>query len=303
MAKTSTVLITLAGILGPIVLVTLAISFSTDHWLEYKVDLDSNSPLYQRKDEIKYKRIIFSRNRGLFRQCYLGPHIYFPQDTPGLTDDYCLEISYKVPDKEQSSYSREYWQRIHLMRTHLSFMVIGLICYLLAYVFGIVVCCARASKWALSSTVFTYGTAFSMALAMACFHGTEYLERNKIGQQPGDIIFQKNWPSEVAKATAKSYGYSYALGWVSMILSAIAGTLYAFAAWSLKGERFNDKIMLDSKSNLSTFSYPTYPMVPTIAEPVYNPYEDPRILYHYPEKQRPPSIAYEHGQDMWHWAN
>lgn len=45
-----------------------------------------------------------------------------------------------------------------LMRTHLSFMVIGLICYLLAYVFGIVVCCARASKWALFSTVFTYGT-------------------------------------------------------------------------------------------------------------------------------------------------
>lgn len=76
MAKTSTVLITLAGILGPIVLVTLAISFSTDHWLEYKVDLDSNSPLYQRKDEIKYKRIIFSRNRGLFRQCYRGPHVY-----------------------------------------------------------------------------------------------------------------------------------------------------------------------------------------------------------------------------------
>ena len=30
---------------------------------------------------------------------------------------------------------------------------------------------------------------------MACFHGTEYLERNKIPQQPGDIIFQKNWPA------------------------------------------------------------------------------------------------------------
>lgn len=303
MVKKASVFLTLAGILGPPVLVMIALSLSTDNWVEYDVDKKMLPGFYTNKTEVKWLRIVNSRDKGIFRECFPEDGIRFPQDTPGLTDDYCLETSYNVPDKDQSGYTREYWQRIHLMRTHLSFMVIGLICYLLAYVFGIVVCCARASKWALFSTVFTYGTAFSMALAMACFHGTEYLERNKIGPQPGDIIFQKNWPSEVAKATAKSYGYSYALGWVSMILSAIAGTLYAFAAWSLKGERFNDKIMLDSKSNLSTFSYPTYPMVPTIAEPVYNPYEDPRILYHYPEKQRPPSIAYEHGQDMWHWAN
>lgn len=302
MAKTSTVLITFAGILGPIALVSLAISFSTDHWLEYKVNLKTNSSLFNRKDELKFKKILYARIRGLFRECYLGP-VMFDPNTPGLTDEYCLEISYKVPDIDQSAYSLEYWQRIHLMRTQLAFMVIALLCYLLAYVFGIVVCCARSSKWALLSTVFTYTTAFGMALAMACFHGIEYLERNKIVKQPGDIIFQRDWPSEITKATAKSYGYSYALGWVSMILAAIAGTLYALAAWSLKSERYGDKAMVDSKSNLSTFSYPNFPIAQPAPDNFYNPYE-PKILYHYPEKRGKPAVAYENGgQDMWHWAN
>ncbi|XP_029641319.2 uncharacterized protein LOC115216260 [Octopus sinensis] len=176
------------------------------------------------------------------------------------------------------------------MRTHLAFLAIGLVTYLAAFISGIAVCCSRASKWALLSTVFTYTTAFCVSLAMASFHGVEYLERNKIKDTIGNIIFRKEWPRDLIDATSRSYGYSYALGWVSMILSCITGTFYAFAAWYLKGERYDEKLTYDTKSRASDFAYTNYPMVSTIPEVVYNPYEETRPVYAYSAKGGPPTM-------------
>ncbi|XP_052826755.1 uncharacterized protein LOC106869762 [Octopus bimaculoides] len=145
-------------------------------------------------------------------------------DIEGLIDEHCLEISFNVPELQQERYSLEYNQRIHLMRTHLAFLTIGLITYLAAFISGIAVCCSRASKWALLSTVFTYTTAFCVSLAMASFHGVEYLERNRIDDTIGNIIFRKQWP-RVSKQR-EAYIHTYMM---LMVVSRGPMVLHSFA--------------------------------------------------------------------------
>lgn len=63
-----------ATILGPIVMVLLAVSFATDHWLEYDVDTKklSQQILQSRDTDFILARYTHSRHRGLFRECYPG---------------------------------------------------------------------------------------------------------------------------------------------------------------------------------------------------------------------------------------
>ena len=60
-----TVMLVCATILGPITIVFLAVSFATDHWLEFKVDrTKSLAP--------NLDRVTHTRYRGIFRECYPG---------------------------------------------------------------------------------------------------------------------------------------------------------------------------------------------------------------------------------------
>lgn len=60
-----TVMLVCATILGPITIVFLAVSFATDHWLEFKVDRTR----YSGSDP---NRVTHTRYRGIFRECYPG---------------------------------------------------------------------------------------------------------------------------------------------------------------------------------------------------------------------------------------
>ncbi|GAB1603455.1 uncharacterized protein LOC115216260 [Argonauta hians] len=303
MARTATMLIVFATILGPITLILLCLSFATDKWLEFKVNSTMLTPnTINLESNFKYKKVLHSRYEGLFRECFPGS-VRFPENTPGLTDGYCIDMAYSTPDSQQMLFSLPYNQRIHLMRTRLAFLAIGILTYLLAYIFGIAVCCSRASKWAILATIFAFSTAFCVAVAMAAFHGMEYLERNKITDEIGDIIFRKIWPSDLIAATSRHYGYSYVVGWVSLILACITGILYAAAAWHLKGERYREQQGFDTKSRVSDFAYTNYPMVATITEPVYNPYDDPRLVYAYPDKRTGNNLMIDaSARDMWRWS-
>lgn len=58
-----------ATILGPIVMVLLAVSFATDHWLYYDVDLSLiTSP--DRLTKVDVARYTTERHRGMWRECY-----------------------------------------------------------------------------------------------------------------------------------------------------------------------------------------------------------------------------------------
>ena len=61
-----------ATILGPIVLVLMAVSFATDHWLEFDVKRSVLTAQQRQESTSDFimGRYTHTRQRGLFRECY-----------------------------------------------------------------------------------------------------------------------------------------------------------------------------------------------------------------------------------------
>ena len=68
----ATAMVVCATILGPIVMVLLAVSFATDHWLYFNVNTnDIEEPLRSQRTTILVTgRYATERHRGMWRECY-----------------------------------------------------------------------------------------------------------------------------------------------------------------------------------------------------------------------------------------
>lgn len=263
MGACATVLIVLATILGPITLVFMAISFGTDYWLEH--DVQRARLAQSERDDLTKARYTHTRYRGLFRECYPGNDTTFLDTMSGVVDGYCFNVQYELPDS-RNSYSDDYLVRIHLLRLFLAFYIVALVFFVAAFVFGLILCCWRISRWAYVAGLCAYIGAFSLAAAIAFFHGSEYLERNKLTEAE----FYKQWSTTIKDATRRSYGWSYALGWVGMILAAFTATFYSLAGCYITSQRYEDRERLDKDSHRS---------IPIAMEPVYM--EDPYMVKNY----------------------
>ncbi|KAL8600910.1 hypothetical protein ACOMHN_045047 [Nucella lapillus] len=255
MSACATVLVVMATILGPITLVFMSVSFGTDHWLKF--DVDRNKLTTAVKTSTTYERFSHSRYRGLFRECYPGNDTAFLDDNPNLLDDFCLPFEYELPTGK----SDEFFTRIHLLRLFLGFFIMALVFYATAFVFGLVLCCWRTSRWGYIAGILAYIAAFSQAAAIAFFHGAEYLERNKIS----DDGFYMQWPEVIQNSTTRSYGWSYTFGWVSMVLATLAATFYSIAGCYIASSRYEDRDSLDKEPYRGGREYPLameqrYPM-------------------------------------------
>nr|KAG5710183.1 hypothetical protein BaRGS_006702 [Batillaria attramentaria] len=124
--------------------------------------------------------------------------------------------------------------------------------FVAAYVFGLILCCWRISRWAYVAGLCAYIAAFSVAAAIAFFHGAEYLERNKLTEPE----FYKQWSSTIKDGTRRSYGWSYALGWVGMILAAFTATFYSLAGCYITSQRYEDRERLEKESTHRGRDYP-----------------------------------------------
>ena len=118
-------------------------------------------------------------------------------------------------------------------------------------------------------------------------------------------LFPISDSQSLKKVTDRQYGWSYALGWVGMILAAFTATFYSLAGCYITGERYEDKDYLEKNR------------VPMQMEPVYAVGSDPYYAsksYGYPRAYlgpmaQPemyargyPPIGYgEPAKDMWHW--
>lgn len=60
----------LATCFGPIAIALLAVSFASDYWIEYTVN--RNMLTNDLKTDAGKARYTFTRNRGIFRECYYG---------------------------------------------------------------------------------------------------------------------------------------------------------------------------------------------------------------------------------------
>ncbi|ESO83932.1 hypothetical protein LOTGIDRAFT_229513 [Lottia gigantea] len=277
MGSCATGLIVLATILGPVTLVFLAVSFGTDNWLVYTVKRDKLSAA-ERSDSqsnVALAKYTHTRQRGLFRECYPGNDTLFLDKADDKVDGYCFNIKYELPQNEESS--SDFTARLHLLRSFLAFYIIALVFFVAAYIFGLVLCCWRISRWAYIAGLCAYIAAFSTAAAIAFFHGAEYIERNKIENKNE---FYKSWSSTIKEATTRTYGWSYALGWVGMILAAFTATFYSLAGCYITSDRYEDsREIMEKRGHYGR----DYPMV--VGEPVYaveEPYYGQKGYYGYP---------------------
>ncbi|XP_071131475.1 uncharacterized protein [Mytilus edulis] len=306
----------LATCLGPVAIALLAVSFATDYWIEFTVD--RNRLGASLKTDATRARYTFTRNRGIFRECYYGndTDLIF-RNADGIVDSNCFHISYKFPETTNVDYSADFSTRIHLMRCHMAFFIMALVFFLISYVFGAVVCCWRRSKWAYCAGFCAYFSAFCTAAAIAFFHGAEYLERNKIRDEPQ---FYQAWDPSIKTATVRDYRWSYILGWVGMGVAALTATLYAVAGCYIGSERYEDKDYLEKRRGRE-YGYQAYdnrafPM--ELAYPDPYAYPPPHRAGPYPgppyypgpyvydmDTRRPlPAVGYggEQGAPYWTWS-
>lgn len=310
-----------AIILGPIVMVLLAVSFATDHWLEFDVDTEDLSVAVRnaRESSVLMARYTHSRNRGIFRECYPGNDTQFLENIGNydgdVYDKHCFRIYFTIPDEVagQGDWSDDYLARIHLIRCWLAFYILALVVFLAAYVFGLLICCWRQSRWAYIAGLCAYIAAFSTAAAIAFFHGAEYLERNKITQEdPYMGKFYIAWDSQTQKATDRTYGYSYIIGWIAMVFAAFTATFYSVAGCYIGGERYSEKEYYE-KGRSREYLERSYPM------PLETPHKDyyyghqggypapygqqGPYLYDMDSRQPLPAITYgpEPSAGQWRW--
>ncbi|XP_012936906.1 transmembrane protein 178B [Aplysia californica] len=308
MSACGTTLIVVATILGPVTLVFMSVSFGTDHWLEFRVDRSKLLVTDRNQSTLdpKMGRYFHTRDRGIFRECYPGNDTKFLDRASDVVDSYCFNIDYEQP-KDVTNPSDDYMARLHLSRCFLAFFIISIALFVFAYVFGLILCCLRLSRWAYIAGLFSYSAAFALAAAIAFFHGAEYIERNKLnGSGDEERQFYPNWPVTLKENTDRQYGWSYALGWVGMILAALTATLYSLAGCYITSERYEDREILE-KGRGRDF--------PIAMEPVYAVGSDPYLnkTYGYPRAYLSPmapdmyargypTIGYgEPNKDMWHW--
>ncbi|XP_060584487.1 uncharacterized protein LOC132740577 isoform X2 [Ruditapes philippinarum] len=312
-----TCMLVTATILGPIVMILLAVSFATDHWLEFDVDKKdlSQAVLAARNSDFLLARYTHTRHRGLFRECYPGNDTIFLETRKSTdeepVDDYCFYVRYEIPEESsQGDWSDDFLSRIHLMRCWLAFFIVALVIFLVAYIFGLVLCCWRQSKWAYIAGLCAYVAAFSTAASIAFFHGAEYLERNKISQvDPYMGKFYLSWDAATQRATDRTYGYSYIIGWIAMVLAAFTATSYSVAGCYIGGERYREKEYLD-KGRSRDYLERSYPMTlePAPKDYYYGyhqnyGYQGPN-LYDMETRQPLPAITYgppEMAQGGWRW--
>uniref|UniRef100_A0A0B7AG52 Uncharacterized protein n=2 Tax=Arion vulgaris TaxID=1028688 RepID=A0A0B7AG52_9EUPU len=302
-----TALIVIATILGPITLVIMSVSFGTDHWLEFRVNTTSfnNTIRTMIETNVAMARYHVSRDRGLFRECYPGSDTKFLDNAEGVIDGYCFPIDYDQPSSVNKP-SNSFMSRLHLNRSFLAFFIISIALFLLAYIFGLILCCLRVSKWAYIAGTISYTSAFFLAAAIAFFHGAEFIERNKLngGASAQEAQFYPSWSQYLKYATTRNYGWSYALGWVGMILAAIAATLYALAGCYMTSEHYEDEEILHKSRH---YPVPLEPLYAYEGDQYYpNYYGNPRAFQGplAPEYYaRPyPMIGYgDPGNDIWHW--
>lgn len=315
MSACATTLIVLATILGPVTLVFMSVSFGTDHWLEFRVDRSKLSTGQRSSSETNQAeaRYMHTRDRGIFRECYPGNDTKFLDAAVDKVDGYCFDIKYTQPD-DVTNPRGDYMTRLHLSRCFLAFYIVAITLFVLAYVFGLILCCLRVSRWAYIAGLCSYSAAFSIAAAIAFFHGAEYIERNKLDDRSRieEMEFYSQWPAELKGATDRQYGWSYALGWVGMILAALTATFYSLAGCYITGERYEDKDYLDKarpRDYRGDYPMAMEPVYAVGADPYYNKsYGYPRAYMGGPVQQPEvyarayPAIGYgEPQKDMWHW--
>jgi len=218
--------------MNALALLFLSIAFATDHWIDYAVDRTTLKAQNSFAEKLCCDPLYFDRYRGLFRTCFPGTETYFFENSTVLEslglegkviDGRCLkQEGYELVQSPHTvAFGKDYSARKHLMRAHVGFSAASLLFLLISISISAMGC------WTLNENIMRYSGlmaflgGFCAAGGMACFHGYDYLEKEKIDREE----FRKHWmntaPFDQGLANY-SYGYSYMVCWVGVSLGLIA---------------------------------------------------------------------------------
>ncbi|KAL3853542.1 hypothetical protein ACJMK2_017077 [Sinanodonta woodiana] len=227
--------------LGPVALLFLILSLSTDYWLIFEVDRSKLSESIKKRsaENMIDGRWTYTRHQGLFRECYTDTDAKFlrldPRKSDPVIDGKCFYIHHDLPDSTAGS-SEFYISRIHLIRSHIACFILSIIVLFLSHMLDFCLLRYKYSEWMYVAAVGAFTSAFLITIGIACFHGTKYLEDNKIPDIGPYTQYYVSWDSEVQKYTYQKYGWSYAFGWIAVGLCAVNAILYAILGLSLQRE-------------------------------------------------------------------
>ncbi|CAH1795119.1 unnamed protein product, partial [Owenia fusiformis] len=246
-----------AAVFTAIALLMSALGFATDFWQYNVVDRAAlkTSTVKAVGENINTNPEYFTRNQGLFRECFPGNDTTFLDslDQSRLLDGYCVYVDLRWTETiaTTANESEDYWARLHLLRAWIVFLGLSLVFLLAACISGAVACWKTSEGVARTSGFLVFVAAFFLAGAMAFFHGAEYLEKNIIQDTSKTEIYNV-WPNDLKIATARKYGWSYIVTWTGFACSAVGGILYLVAASKISEKRWREKRVTHVYDNYSS---------------------------------------------------
>uniref|UniRef100_U5EXK2 Putative conserved plasma membrane protein n=1 Tax=Corethrella appendiculata TaxID=1370023 RepID=U5EXK2_9DIPT len=276
----SAVTLSISTISAIIAVALLAISFSTDNWLNYEVKR-SNIQAYVAKhsdtqfllENMNTKYYYFSRTRGLFRICY-------PKERPPASavpiylspvETHCSNIDYFPNNNEEktSPLSDDSIARLHLARSVIALFILSFIAIFCAFWTGLSGCWKRSSGAITATAILLLAACLLAAGAMGLWHTVEFFEKEKVvGEE-----FNQQWNQVLKDNTRITYDWSYIVAWAGVGACLLASILLSGSAVCLRNEREKEEQL-----NLQ-YLMPVYPQ----KQPPYYPgaYPQPQLYPQY----------------------
>ncbi|XP_046574528.1 uncharacterized protein LOC124282563 [Haliotis rubra] len=264
------VCLTTANIIGVIAIVMIAAVIGTDRWVMWTVDRTKLTST-QRADTSS-ARFYHTRHRGMFRECYPGNDTSFLDTSNDVIDKNCFQL--KFVDNIDGS-SAEYQLMIGLYTSFMALFVVAEVVFVVAYILGLCLCVRRLHSQACYASIFCFIAAFILALGMALFHASIYVQREQVRDVLTDRQkYYQMWPNELKLATVREFKESYIVAWVGLILAAITAICYGLAA----------KFLADNKHRRRPYSEKAFREPYFYDNPQYalDPYQPKVIPVEYP---------------------
>jgi hypothetical protein len=256
----SAVTLSLATITSIIAVALLAIAFTTDNWLHIEVKRSqiqnylskhSDAQSQQLLENVNSKYYYFTRTKGLFRICY-------PKERPPTVKTYlspvethCNNINYYLPDEnnETRDFTDDAWTKLHMARSMIALFIISFISVFAAFCTGVTGCWKRSPGNITATAILMLLTCLLSAGAMGLWHGVEYFEREKV---VGEEFYQQ-WSNVLQDNSSVSYDWSFYVGWLGVLTSALSFFLFLFGSCCLNSEKRDEQM-----SNMQ-YIMPVYP--------------------------------------------
>ncbi|GAB6020735.1 hypothetical protein CHUAL_003400 [Chamberlinius hualienensis] len=268
---------TLSGVAG---LALIAIAFATDNWAEVRVNREnirqklSTQPDKNIAEQLEKDRSFYSRDVGLFREC-------FPSQRPknievyiSPTETHCINVDYHIPeDKESAQFNEDMKARLHMARACVALIICSFFFIGVAFFVGVVGCWMRSPSKVVTTGIFMLLSALFCAGGIGLWHGKEYYERFKITG-----AYFNSWPLVLRNNVDFFYGWSYIICWIGVGWCLISAIVFFCAAKCLRDER---------KPESSKSMQYLMPVYPNKQQPFGYGYGYPGPYYHHGSQYGP----------------